>query len=76
MTYTPKPNCKRLVDIDKLRVGTYKNFNELCLELGWSIPLDSRQRNSDWKRLEHYCNIKRLPHSQRIEITEIYEEVK
>ena len=76
MAYTPKPNCKRLVDIDKLRVGTYKNFNELCLVLGWSIPLDSRQRNADWKRLEHYCNIKRLPHSQRIEITEIYKEVK
>ena len=76
MAYTPKPNCKRLVDIDKLRVGTYKNFNVLCQALGWSIPLDSRQRNSDWKRLEHYCNIKRLPHSQRIEITEIYKEIK
>lgn len=76
MAYTPKPNCKRLVDIDKLRVGTYKNFNELCLALGWSIPLDSRQRKQDWKRLEHYCDIRRIQCSQRIEITEIYDEIK
>lgn len=76
MAYTPKPNCKRLVDTNKLKVGTYKNFNELCLALGWSIPLDSRQRKSDWKRLEHYCNIRRLEHSQKVEIVEIYEDVK
>ena len=76
MAYTPKPNCKRLVDTNILKVGTYKNFNELCLALGWSIPLDSRQRKSDWKRLEHYCNIRRLEHSQKVEIVEIYEDVK
>ena len=76
MAYTPKPNCKRLVDTSKLKVGVYKNFNELCLALGWSIPLDSRQRKQVWKRLEHYCDIRRIQCSQRIEIVEIYTEVR
>ena len=76
MAYTPKPNCKRLVDTSKLKVGVYKNFNELCLALGWSIPIDSRQRRHDWKRLQHYCDIRRVECSQRIEITEIYDEIK
>ena len=74
--YIPKLNCRRLVDTSKLNVGVYKNFGELCETLGWDKPINSEQRKQDWKRLEHYCNIKRLPHSQRIEITEIYEEVK
>lgn len=76
MAYVPKPNCKRLVDITKLECKVYRNFGEVCRALGWSKPINDEQKKQDWKRLQHYCDIKKIECSNKVEILEIYDEVK
>jgi hypothetical protein len=58
--------------IENLYVGqSFKNYKELCAELGMEIKSSTNSRNAQFKELERYCKFNKIGH--KITIEEIYE---
>lgn len=57
--------------IEKLYAGqTFKNYKELCNELGWEIKKSPDTKNAQFKELSRYCRYSKMGHKFYIE--EIY----
>jgi hypothetical protein len=60
------------VNTEELYVGqTFKNYKELCLELGWEIKKSANSKNAQFKELECYCKFNKIGH--KITIEEVFE---
>lgn len=63
------------MEINKLYKGqTFKNYKELCFELGMEIKSSTNSRNAQLKELERYCCFNKIGHKFTIE--EVYETPK
>jgi hypothetical protein len=60
------------MNIENLKVGqSFKNYKELCNELGWEIKKSANSKNAQFKELESYCKFNKIGH--KITIEEVYE---
>jgi hypothetical protein len=60
------------MNIENLKVGqTFKNYKELCLELGWEIKKSANSKNAQLKELERYCKFEKMGH--KITIKEVFD---
>lgn len=58
--------------IEKLYEGqSFKNYKELCTELGMEIKKSANSRNAQFKELERYCKFNKIGH--KISIEEVFE---
>jgi hypothetical protein len=61
------------VNTDKLYTGqTFKNYKELCLELGLEVKKSVDTKNAQFKELSRYCKFNKIGH--KIIIEEVYEK--
>jgi len=61
------------MNIEKLEVGrSFKNYKELCAEMGWEVKASVGTKNAQFKELARYCHFTKIGH--RITITEVYDE--
>jgi hypothetical protein len=59
------------MNIKKLKIGqTYKNYKELCLELGIEIKASTNSKNAQLRELSRYCKYNKVGHKFFIE--EVY----
>lgn len=60
------------MNIAKLEVGkTFKNYKELCVELGWEVKKSTDTKNAQFKELSRYCKYSKQGHKFYIE--EVYD---
>jgi uncharacterized protein YdeI (BOF family) len=60
------------MNTSKLYKGqTFKNYKEMCTELGMEIKTSTNSKNSQYKELERYCKYNKIGH--KISIEEVYE---
>jgi hypothetical protein len=58
--------------VEKLYEGqTFKNYKELCLELGMEIKSSTNSKNAQYKELSRFCKFNKVGH--KITVDEIYD---
>ncbi|UOE57296.1 hypothetical protein [Cytobacillus oceanisediminis] len=61
--------------VELLKSGqTFKNYKELCLELGMEIKKSTNSKNAQYKELARYCDYSKVGH--QITINEVFSEQK
>lgn len=60
------------MNIEKLEVGmTFKNYKELCAELGWEVKKSVDTKNAQFSELSRYCKFSKMGH--KFFIDEVYD---
>jgi hypothetical protein len=61
-----------IMKIENLKAGqSFKNYKEMCLELGLEVKVSTNSKNSQYKELARYCKYSKIGH--KITIEEVYQ---
>lgn len=61
------------MNIENLEVGTtFKNYKEMCADLGWEVKASTNSKNAQYSVLARYCKYSKMGH--KITIDEVYEK--
>lgn len=62
------------MNVNVLEVGkTFKNYKDMCIELGLEIKKSANSRNAQFKELSRYCKYSKIGH--KITIDEVFDTI-